>query len=143
MGSVETALPSARPLRRADFHFDLPPELIAQQPAATRSASRLLALDGASGALRDVSFTDLPSLLAPGDLLVLNDTRVLPARVHGRKPTGGAVELLLERVLDSRRFLAHARSSKGFRIGQRVALPGAACAVARARHEDLVEFELR
>jgi len=142
MASAETALLSARHLRRADFHYDLPPELIAQEPAATRSASRLLTLDGVSGALRDLSFTDLPSLLAPGDLLVLNDTRVLPARVYGRKPTGGAVEVLLERVLGPRRFVAQARSSKGFRTGQRVELPGAACAVALARHGDLIEFEL-
>jgi len=131
-----------RPLSRADFHFDLPPELIAQRPAAERGASRLLVLEGASGVLRDAMFADLPTLLAPGDLLVMNDTRVLPARVFGRKPTGGAVELLLERVLGPRRFLAHARSSKGFRPGQCVELPGTARAVAAGRRGDLVEFEL-
>ena len=142
MDTHGTGPASARPLQRADFQFELPPELIAQEPAATRSASRLLALDGTSGGLRDLRFTDLPSLLAPGDLLVFNDTRVLPARVYGRKPTGGAVELLLERVLDAHRFVAHTRSSKGFRVGQHVALPGAACATVRARRGDLVEFEL-
>jgi len=79
-----------------DFHFELPPELIAQQPLPERSASRLLQVDGASGALADLNFTALPSLLRRGDLLVFNDTRVIAARLHGRKPSGGAVELLLE-----------------------------------------------
>jgi S-adenosylmethionine:tRNA ribosyltransferase-isomerase len=81
-----------------DFAFDLPPELIAQAPLAERSASRLLVLDGA-GSLEDCGMRDLPRWLAPGDLLVLNDTRVIAARVQGTKPTGGRVEIFLERVL--------------------------------------------
>jgi S-adenosylmethionine:tRNA ribosyltransferase-isomerase len=84
-----------RQLERSAFKYDLPPGLIAQQPLPERSASRLLALDGASGALKDLRFTDLPALLRPGDLLVRNDTRVLMARVRGRKSSGGAVELLV------------------------------------------------
>ena len=129
-------------MRRADFHYDLPTELIAQAPAAERSASRLLACDGASGGLRDLGFRDLPELLAPGDLLVFNDTRVLPARVHGRKPTGGGVEILLERVVAPRRILAQARSSKGFRPGVTVDLPGGERATAVGRDGGLYEFEL-
>src|SRR5271166_215324 len=95
-------------MRREDFHFELPPDLIAQRPAPLRSASRLLALDGTSGAYRDLAFRDLPQLLVPGDLLVFNDTRVIPARVFGRKSSGGRIELLLERILSPRTALVHA-----------------------------------
>ncbi len=129
-------------MRRADFSYDLPPELIAQAPLPARSASRLLVLDGPTGAIADRRFADLPALLSPGDLLVLNDTRVLPARVHGRKPTGGAVELLLERLTGPSRFLAHARSSKGFRPGGTVLLPGGRTATVVGRAGDLFELEL-
>ena len=86
--------------KRSDFGFDLPDELIAQAPPRVRGASRLLALDGASGARRDLTFADLPGLLRAGDLLVRNQTRVLPARLHGTKDSGGRVELMLERVPD-------------------------------------------
>ena len=84
-------------VRRADFHYDLPEALIAQQPLAERSASRMLTLDGATGALADRQVRDLPSLLAEGDLLVFNDTRVIPARLFALKESGGRVEVLLER----------------------------------------------
>lgn len=107
-----------------DFHYDLPAELIAQQPLAERSASRLLRLDGASGAIADLRFADLPGLLRSGDLLVFNDTRVVAARIHGRKPSGGAVELLLECAVGERDALVQARSSKGLRDGQRVLTAG-------------------
>lgn len=129
-------------MRRADFSYELPAELIAARPLPERSASRLLALDGATGATRDLAFRDLDSLLGPGDVVVLNDTRVLPARLKGRKTSGGACELLLERVLGDRRFLAQARASKGVRPGTRIELPAGAAAIAVARHGDLVEFEL-
>ena len=129
-------------MRRADFSYSLPPEQIAQSPPPTRGAGRLLAVDGASGRLQDLMFADLPGLLAPGDLLVLNDTRVLPARLHGRKPTGGAVEILLERVTGPRRFVALARASKGFRAGMAIELPGSARATVIGRVDDLYEFEL-
>jgi S-adenosylmethionine:tRNA ribosyltransferase-isomerase len=129
-------------MQRADFHFDLPAELIAQAPSVERGSSRLLLLDGATGAVADRRFADLATLLGPGDLLVLNDTRVLPARIHGRKSSGGAVELLLERALDERRFLAQARASKPFRVCQSVVLDGGSRAVVVARQDDLVEFAL-
>jgi S-adenosylmethionine:tRNA ribosyltransferase-isomerase len=108
----------------ADFHFELPPELIAQQPLPQRSASRLLHLDGASGALADLQFAALPLLLRRGDLLVFNDTRVIAARLHGRKPSGGAVELLLEQPVGPHEALVQARSSKGLRPGQTVMTAG-------------------
>jgi S-adenosylmethionine:tRNA ribosyltransferase-isomerase len=129
-------------MRRADFSYALPQEPIAARPLPERGASRLLALDGTTGAVRDLAFREFGSLLRPGDLLVLNDTRVLPARLKGRKPSGGACELLLERMLDGRRFLAQARSSKGIRPGTRIELPASAVAIAVARDGDLVEFEL-
>src|SRR5262245_29248568 len=128
-------------MRRADFSYGLPPDLIAQRPLAQRTASRLLALDGGSDALRDLRFTDLPALLSPDDLLVVNDTRVLPARVHGRKTSGGACEILLERILAPRRVLAQCRASKGLRPGAAIALPGGASASVLARHGEFVELE--
>jgi S-adenosylmethionine:tRNA ribosyltransferase-isomerase len=129
-------------MQRPYFAYDLPTELIAQEPATERSASRLLQLDGSNGTLTDRSFRDLPSLLGPDDLLVFNDTRVIPARVHGRKPTGGRVEILLERILGGRRLLAHVRGGGSLRADMRVSLPGGACARYVGRSDDLFEFEL-
>ena len=102
----------------ADFDFLLPPELIAQHPAAERSASRLL--DGRGALPVDHVFRDLPALLQPGDLLVCNDTRVIKARLLGEKPTGGAVEALVERVLPGHEVWAHLRASKSPRPGSLV-----------------------
>ncbi len=102
-------------MRRADFNYELPPELIAQQPLAERSASRLLTLDGATGALADRQMRELPELLTDGDLLLFNDTRVVPARLYALKDSGGKVELLLERPLDRHNALVHARASKPLR----------------------------
>lgn len=101
--------------RLSDFEYHLPPELIAQSPAAERSASRLLlvpASSSESASLKDLRFTDLPTLLRPGDLLVFNDSKVIPARLHAVKDTGGAVEILVERVLDSTTALVMLRASK-------------------------------
>jgi S-adenosylmethionine:tRNA ribosyltransferase-isomerase len=97
-----------REFRLSDFDYHLPPELIAQSPAAERSASRILV----ASTLQDLHFTDLPSLLRPGDLLVFNDSKVIPARLHALKGTGGAVEILVERVLDDTTALAMLRASK-------------------------------
>jgi S-adenosylmethionine:tRNA ribosyltransferase-isomerase len=104
-------------VRRSDFTYELPPELIAQQPLAERSASRLLTLDGATGALADRQIRELPQLVAPGDLLVFNDTKVIPARLFAIKESGGKVEMLLERPLESPTALVHARASKPLRPG--------------------------
>jgi len=102
----------------SDFDFALPPELIAQQPAAERSGSRLL--DGRSAVPVDRSFRELPALLAPGDLLVFNDTRVIKARLFGAKGSGGGVEALVERVLPKHEVLMHLRASKSPKPGSRV-----------------------
>ncbi len=99
-------------MKRSDFHFELPEHLIARYPLAERTDSRLLCLDGNSGELRHRQFTDLLEELVPGDLLVFNNTRVIPARLWGRKPSGGKLEVLVERLLDERRCLAHVRASK-------------------------------
>jgi S-adenosylmethionine:tRNA ribosyltransferase-isomerase len=111
-------------VRRSDFHFDLPLELIAQTPLALRSASRLLCLDGASGRVEDRCFLDLPQLLRPKDLLVFNDTRVVAARVLGNKPSGGRVEIFLERPVAARVALVQLRASKAIREGLRIATTG-------------------
>ena len=100
-------MPAQWIMRVTDFQYDLPKYLIAQEPIPNRTDSRLLVLDGASGALQDRHFADLPEMLNPGDLLVFNDTRVLKARLFGRRPTGGKVEILIERVKGDRRALAH------------------------------------
>lgn len=104
-------------MKVSDFSFELPEALIARTPAARRTGSRLLQLDGSSGNLAHRQFTDLSELLREGDLLVFNNTRVVPARLFGRKQTGGAVELLVERVLDRYRMLAHVRASKSPKPG--------------------------
>src|SRR5438552_10694246 len=109
---------------RTDFHFDLPNHLIAQRPAEQRSDSRLLVLDGQHGALRDLRFKDFPALLDPKDLLVFNDTRVIPARAYGVKQSGGRVEILLERVLSAHAALVHVRASKGLKPGASLTLTG-------------------
>ncbi len=128
-------------MRRDDFQFELPAELIAQRPVPLRSGSRLLALDGASGTCRDLEFRDLPQLLAPGDLLVFNDTRVIPARIFGQKSSGGRIELLLERVLEPNCALVHARSSKPVRPDGTIALPGGQSARMQSREGDLLRLE--
>lgn len=122
---------------RTDFHFDLPQELIAQRPTATRSASRMLVLDGADGSRRDLQFRDFPSLLKSADLLVFNDTRVIPARVFGLKQSGGRVEILLERALTPNTALVHLKASKGLKLGAAVRLPGGHALHMLGREKDL------
>jgi len=139
---MPTTRPAARGLLRTDFAYTLPAELIATEPARERGGSRLLALDGGGGALRDLRFADLPGLLQPGDLLVRNDTCVLPARIRGFKSTGGAVEILIERIIGERQFSAQVHSSKRTRAGQTVHLPGGAVAAVVATQGDLTQFAL-
>ncbi|SPU54214.1 S-adenosylmethionine:tRNA ribosyltransferase-isomerase [Bordetella trematum] len=112
-------------LSLSDFDYVLPPELIAQAPAAERGGSRLLHLD-AGGALHDRRFPDLAGLLRPHDLLVFNDTRVIKARLTGQKATGGKVEVLVERITEPTRALAHVRASKSPGRGMRLELAGGA-----------------
>lgn len=124
-----------------DFHFELPEELIASFPLEQRSASRLLCLDGDSGELAHRGFTDILDLLNPGDLMVFNNTRVIPARLFGEKATGGKIEALIERVLDQHRVLAHVRSSRSPKPGAELLFEGGAKAIMIGRHENLFELE--
>jgi S-adenosylmethionine:tRNA ribosyltransferase-isomerase len=126
-------------MKTADFDFVLPNELIAQYPLADRTASRLLHVDGSR--FSDGQFTDLLKLLNAGDLLVFNNTKVIPARLHGHKQSGGQVEVLVERVLDLHRVLAHVRASKSPRPGTLLLLESGLQARMLARHGDLFELE--
>src|SRR5580765_1098354 len=128
-------------MRRSDFEYSLPAELIAQSPLAVRSASRLLALDGATGAFADHQFVDLPALLRPTDLLVFNDTRVLPARLAARRASGGRVEVLLERPLPPHGALVQMRASNPLRAGEELTSTGGPLRLV-ARHADLWEVAL-
>ncbi len=119
----------------SDFDYDLPEHLIAQFPPAVRGASRLLHVDG--NRLEDASFKELPCFLHEGDLLVFNDTRVIKARIFGRKESGGQVEALVERVLDSHTALAHVRASKAPRPGTRLFFADRWCAEMIERRGDL------
>ena len=124
---------------RADFSFELPEELIAQQPLLQRSDSRLLVLNRHTGDLADRSFRDLADYVRAGDLLVFNDTRVIRARLFGRKATGGRVELLVERVLGPSTALASIRASRAPRQGSRLLFPGGVIFTVEGRRQDLFE----
>ncbi len=124
-------------MRTQDFDFYLPDTLIAQHPTGKRSASRLLYLNGKTGQLRDQVFVDLPDFLNAGDLLVFNNTRVIKARLFGNKATGGAVELLVERVLDNHHVLAHIRAARAPSAGARLLLSNAFEAEVLGRNDDL------
>lgn len=107
-----------------DFDFELPDELIARFPTAERTGSRLLQLDGPSTVINHGVFTEVLSLVEPGDLMVFNDTRVIPARLYGQKATGGHVEMLVERILGDHEVLAHMRASKAAKVGSRLTFEG-------------------
>jgi S-adenosylmethionine:tRNA ribosyltransferase-isomerase len=126
-------------LKRSDFDYALPPDLIAQAPLPERSASRLLQLQGARW--NDLAMRDLPSLLRAGDLLVFNDTRVLPARLPARKPTGGRIEIFLERALADRRALVQLRDAKSVRPAMMLSTGGGEVRLIR-RQGELWEVEL-
>ena len=136
-GLVKAKLLCSRAMRRSDFQFELPAELIAQYPTEQRAASRLLHLQANTGQLVDRQFRDFPSLLQPGDLLVLNDTRVIPARLQGQKDTGGKVEVLVERLLAGDRVLAHVRASKAPKPGRQLLFAETVSAEIIAREDDL------
>ena len=124
---------------RAEFHYDLPAELIAQQLLPERSASRLLVVD--SDSMEDRRFGDLSSLLRAGDLLVLNDTRVIRARLRGHKSTGGRVEMLLERVTGARTATAQIRASRSPRAGSELRLVNGSSARVLSQHGSLFRLE--
>lgn len=127
-------------MRKSDFHYRLPEQLIAQTPPPMRGQGRLLCLDQ-QGQVHDRLFAELLDSLKPGDLLVLNDTRVMPARLFGRKVTGGKVEMLIERILGPHSALAHVRASKSPAAGSEIRLDeGHVCRVV-GRQEDLFHLE--
>ncbi len=133
-----SAGPSMRP---SDFQYSLPAELIAQTPLARRSASRLLLLDGATGEVDDREMVTLPASLRPGDLLVFNDTRVLPARLAAQRASGGRVEIFLERALEGCGALVQTRASNPLRAGDELATAGGTVRLC-ARRADLWEVVL-
>jgi S-adenosylmethionine:tRNA ribosyltransferase-isomerase len=124
-------------MRVAEFDYALPAELIAQRPSPERTASRLLHLDAASGELRDLAFADLPALVDARDALVLNDTRVIKARLAGRKASGGKIELFVERVTGAREALALIRSSHAPRAGAELVVGDGARVTVVGREADL------
>jgi S-adenosylmethionine:tRNA ribosyltransferase-isomerase len=124
-------------MRTSDFDFYLPDELIAQFPAQQRSASRLLYLNGDSGELRDEQFLHLPNFFQAGDVLVFNNTKVIKARLFGHKLSGGQVEALIERVLDTHTALAHIRASRSPKVGSRIRFADSFEAEVLAREDDL------
>jgi len=128
-------------VRRQDFAYHLPTDLIAQEPLAERSAARMLVLDARTGAVTDRTVRDLPGYLQRGDLLVVNDTRVIAARLGGTKPSGGRVEILLERALEARQALAQLSASKPIRPGLEVQTAGGKVRVL-ARESELWRIEL-
>lgn len=129
-------------LKRSDFHFDLPPGLIAQQPLAHRSDSRLLHLAKTGGQLADRCFRDLPALLKKGDLLVFNNTRVIPARLFGRKETGGQVEIMLERLVSEQDCVAQLRASKSPKQGSLIILEDGSRIEVGGRQESFFKLRL-
>ncbi len=135
-------------MKTTDFDYHLPPHLIAQHPPISRTASRLLHLDGNMGALVDRQFLDLVNLVEPNDIFVFNDTKVFKARLHGTKETGGAVEVLIERVLSAAdgtttTALAHVRASKSPKPGSKLLFANDVLAIMRQRVDDLFELDFQ
>jgi len=128
-------------MKLTDFHYELPEPLIAQHPLPERSASRLLHLERDSGAYHDRLFRELPQLLRAGDLLVFNDTRVIPARLFAQKETGGRVEVLVERLLGERACLAQLRASKTPREGAALLMQDGSRLRVVARREGFFELQ--
>ncbi|MCP5206848.1 MAG: tRNA preQ1(34) S-adenosylmethionine ribosyltransferase-isomerase QueA [Hahellaceae bacterium] len=127
-------------MRVSDFCFELPEDLIAKYPLAQRSASRLLSIDPLEQSMQDNKFTDLPSFLEAGDLLVFNNTRVIPARAFGAKESGGKLEVLVERILDETHALCHIRCNKSPKAGSRLILEGKYWFTVIGRQGDLFEL---
>jgi S-adenosylmethionine:tRNA ribosyltransferase-isomerase len=128
-------------MKTQDFDFYLPSELIAQHPTQERTASRMLYVKGDSGQLADQLFLDFPTHCNPGDVIILNDTRVIKARLFGQKDSGGNVEVLIERVINSHLAYAHVKASRSPKIGSRMRLSDALDVIVTARHEDLFELQ--
>lgn len=130
-------------MQLSDFDFTLPKELIAKHPSETRSACRLLSLDGVTGQIEHGVFSNIIDKINPGDLLVFNNTRVIPARIYGKKASGGKIEILIERLLDNHRALAHIKASKSPKEGAELILgeDGSVNVIMLARHDSLFELQ--
>ena len=129
-------------MKTADFAYDLPEKLIARYPLEQRSASRLLTLERHTGQIADQRFTDIMAYLNPGDVLVMNNSKVMPARIYGQKATGGKIELLIERVIDSHCAWCHIKSSKPLKPGQSFMLQDDTPCTMAQRHDTLFECVL-
>jgi S-adenosylmethionine:tRNA ribosyltransferase-isomerase len=128
-------------MKLTDFHFDLPESFIARYPKEKRSSSRLLHLAGNSGEVKHLAFSQIIELLNPGDLVVFNNTRVIPARMLGHKASGGRIEILVERVLDEHNVLAHVRANKAPKVGNRFLLEGEVEVEMMGRQDALFELK--
>lgn len=130
-------------MKKSDFNYQLPEALIAQKPLAERDASRLLCMDRNTGRITDRQFTDLIDLIDERDLLIFNDTKVIPARLFGKKQSGGKVEILIERILDDHRAIAHVRASKAAKAGTLIELDHGYCCEVLGRADDLFQLEFK
>lgn len=128
-------------MKKSDFNYHLPPELIAQKPLAQRSASRMLYLNRRTGEVVDAKFIDFLELVTPEDVLVFNDTRVIPARLFAQKATGGKVEILIERIEGDRQALAHVRASKSPKVDAELHLQNGAICRVLEREQDLFRLQ--
>lgn len=130
-------------MKKSDFNYQLPEALIAQKPLTERDASRLLCMDKVTGRILDGQFTDFIDLIDERDLLVFNDTKVIPARLFGKKQSGGKVEILIERILDDHRAIAHVKASKTAKAGTLIELDGGYCCEVLGRADDLFQLEFK
>lgn len=126
----------------SNFDFNLPPKLIAQFPLQKRSDSRLLCLNKTTGEISHYKFKDLPKLLEPKDLIIFNNTKVIPARLHANKPSGGKVEIFIERILTDHRFLAQTKSRKPLKTGEKLILNSDICFKITGRQNNLFELSV-
>ncbi len=130
-------------MKKSDFNYLLPEALIAQKPLAERDASRLLCMDRNAGRITDRQFTDFIDLIDKRDLLIFNDTKVIPARLFGKKQSGGKVEILIERILDDHHAIAHVRTSKTAKAGTLIELDDGYCCEVLGRADDLFQLEFK
>jgi S-adenosylmethionine:tRNA ribosyltransferase-isomerase len=128
-------------MKKSDFNYLLPDELIAQKPLASRDASRLLCMNRDTGQIIDRQFTDFIDLIHADDLLVFNDTKVIPARLFGKKSSGGKVEILIERIVDDRHAIAHIKASKSPKAGAVLELDNGYYCEVQGREDDLFKLE--
>lgn len=128
-------------MKKSDFNYQLPEELIAQKPLPERNASRLLVLNKINGQFTDTIFSNFVDLVKSGDLLVFNDTKVIPARLYGIKSTGGKVEILVERIIGERKAIAHVKASKSPKPGTSIDLEGDTRCIVTGRVDDLYMLE--